>query len=65
MSLYETDYPARRILARTPRDRDELPAIRDPRETLEAVRRHLDEEMAKAARRFDACVGIGFGPVKR
>jgi hypothetical protein len=33
--------------------------------TTDETRQALDAEHAKVARRFDAIVGIGFGPVRR
>ena len=33
--------------------------------TTDETRKALDDEHAKVARRFDALVGIGFGPVRR
>lgn len=67
-NLYDDDFPARRILARTLRDHDYLPAVSDPVATaeaillrvprdigvgpLEAVRRMLDEECRRAAARL-------------
>jgi hypothetical protein len=59
-------------------DTQETPAVHDSKATAEAMmrrarnlgpnprealRRMLDAEMTKAARRFDAAVGIGLGPV--